>query len=149
MKTKNDLPAVSSLDIEKALKNEGVETIELLKAQGFTRMLNKPVEKDKLVTHHIAKDMKYLPISFMEMALDELFFGQWSTTDFHYTLITNEVVGDITLIVEHPTTKREIRRIGADAVQIMVDSPPIEMKYKDGDSRQVSASKKQKEISGH
>lgn len=89
--------------------------------QDFTRKLNAepdPREFDK------TPDGKanYLPISFVEMTLDELFLGQWSTENFKWSAITNEVQGSIDLVVVHPMTGRELRRTGAGSIVITVDS---------------------------
>jgi len=65
-----------------------------------------------------------LPISHVEMTLDELFFGLWSTENFKATIIANEVVGSLELVVTHPVTGTELRRIGAGAIQITVDRVP-------------------------
>src|SRR5690349_9316717 len=65
-----------------------------------------------------------LPISHVEMTLDELFFGLWSTENFTTTIIANEVVGSLDLVVTHPVTGNQIRRTGAAAIQITVDRVP-------------------------
>jgi hypothetical protein len=97
-----------------------IEKLKLL-MQDFTRKLNAepdPREFDK------TPDGKanYLPISFVEMTLDELFLGQWSTENFKWSAITNEVQGSLDLVVWHPVTSREIRRVGAGSIVITVDS---------------------------
>lgn len=97
--------------------------------QDFTRRLNAepdPREFDK------TPDGKanYLPISFVEMTLDELFLGQWSTENFKWSAITNEVQGSLELVVWHPVTNREIRRTGAGSIVITVDSLTDDAKNK-------------------
>jgi hypothetical protein len=64
---------------------------------------------------------KTVLISHVEMTLDELFFGQWSTRNFTSKLIANEVCGELELCCLHPVTGREIIRTGSAAIQIMVD----------------------------
>ena len=97
--------------------------------QNFLSITNGDVEKEKLQEHPIVKDVFYLPISHMEMALDEVFFGQWSTQNFHWQVVANEISGSLELSVFHPLTKVWITRVGAGAVQIMVDAiPDIEKK---------------------
>lgn len=64
----------------------------------------------------------YLPISHLETKLDELFFGQWTTRNFKYQQICNELIGDLELVVRHPITGEEIIRSGAGSVVIMQDS---------------------------
>lgn len=65
-----------------------------------------------------------LPISHVEMTLDELYFGLWSTENFKATIIANEVVGSLELVVTHPVTGTQLRRTGAAAIQITVDRVP-------------------------
>lgn len=65
-----------------------------------------------------------LPISHVEMTLDELYFGLWSTENFKASVIANEVVGSLDLVVTHPVTGTQLRRCGAAAIQITVDRVP-------------------------
>lgn len=62
-----------------------------------------------------------LPISFVEMTLDELYLGLWETSDPSYQQIFNEVVGCVVLTVWHPVTGKPIRRTGFASVVIMQD----------------------------
>lgn len=97
--------------------------------QDFARRLNNepdPREFDKTPDGRA----NYLPISFVEMTLDELFLGQWSTENFKWSAITNEVQGSLELIVIHPVTGMQIRRTGAGSIVITVDSITTEEKDK-------------------
>jgi hypothetical protein len=69
-----------------------------------------------------------LVISHVEMTLDELFFGQWKTENFQWSAISNEVQASIELVVVHPVTGFEIRRVGTASVIIMVDKVPDDIK---------------------
>jgi hypothetical protein len=69
-----------------------------------------------------------LVISHIEMTLDELFFGQWSTESFQWSAIANEVQGCLELVVTHPITGDKIRRLGCASVIIMVDRLPESLK---------------------
>lgn len=100
----------------------------LIKVQKFSTLLNKPVEKNKLQSYNGAS---YLPISFMEMTLDELFFGQWETKNFKWERMFNEIVGSIELEVLHPITGRTITRIGTAAIQIMQDAGKTVAEFND------------------
>ena len=71
----------------------------------------------KFVTNFQDK-FNYLPISHMETLLDEYFFGHWSTTNFKYQQMINEIIGDIELVLTHPITGETIIRSGAASVQI-------------------------------
>lgn len=108
------------------------ERLRLL-LQDFQSKLNKepdPREFDK--TSDGRAD--YLPISFVEMTLDELFLGLWSTENFKWSAITNEVQGSLELVVMHPITRTQIRRVGAGSIVIMVDS--LSQEEKDRMSKQ-------------
>jgi len=65
-----------------------------------------------------------LVISYVENRLDELYSGLWSTTNFNFQIIANELAGRITLRVFHPECGVWIEREGTAAVQIMVDRCP-------------------------
>lgn len=68
--------------------------------------------------YEINVEYKYLPISFLEMKLDEIFGGLWKTSNFQYTYIANELVGSIELEFWHPVAQTWLNRIGAGSVQI-------------------------------
>lgn len=88
--------------------------------QNFTQRLNAepdPREFDKTADG----TAQTLPISFVEMTLDELFLGQWELSDVHTQQIFNEVVGTGILTVWHPITQRPIKRAGFGAVVITQD----------------------------
>jgi hypothetical protein len=69
-----------------------------------------------------------LVISHIEMTLDELFFGQWTTEKFQWSHIANEVQASLELVVTHPVSGQQIRRIGTASVVIMVDRVPDDIK---------------------
>lgn len=88
--------------------------------QDFTRKLNAepdPREFEKTPDNRAS----FLPVSFVEMTLDELYLGQWELSDCTYQQIFNEVVGTGILTVWHPITQRPIRRAGFGAVVITQD----------------------------
>ncbi len=95
-----------------------MDKTQLKKLQDFQALLNREPNPDELKINEAANNTKYLPISFLEMTLDELFFGLWSLTDFQYTVIGNEVTGKITLSYIHPINGVEIKRVGAAATMI-------------------------------
>ena len=131
--TQQTLPALRGKMTEKSLQK--VSDMEEQQAfwarlQRFMEIVNADVEAEKLQEHPIVKDCKYLPISHMEMALDEVFFGQWSTGEFKWQVVSNEVIGSLELLVFHPLTKNWLKRVGAASIQIMVDSIPEAEKRK-------------------
>jgi len=69
-----------------------------------------------------ANDAEYLPISFIEMTLDEIFFGLWQTKNFKTEGIANEIVGSIEVWYFHPVAKTWLCRVGAGAVQVQMKS---------------------------
>lgn len=94
-----------------------------LKLQDFLKRLNRdpdPAELDKTPDGKA----KVLPISFIEMTLDEIFLGMWSTENFTSKVVLNEVCGELELVVIHPVTGTAIRRTGAASIIIQVDKAP-------------------------
>lgn len=100
---------------------------ELLKIQKFVSSLNysDPTSGVEPTPDNKAKT---LSISHVEMTLDEYFFGLWSTENFKWSVIQNEVVGSLDLIVVHPMNGMFIRRTGAASIVIQVDKVPDEIK---------------------
>ena len=130
-KTSTTLPELRGKMTEKALqKSDEMEKQQAFwsRLQKFMEIVNGNVENEKLQEHPIVKDCKYLPISHMEMALDEVFFGHWSTENFKWQVVSNEIIGSIDLVVLNPLSKEWLRRTGATAIQIMVDSIPEQQK---------------------
>lgn len=143
MENENTLPALQKQVDSEIVKASKEDNIYFVKMQGFSRLLNKPVEGEKLEEHPIAKGVKYLPISFIEMALDTLYFGLWEAYDYKSKLIINEMEGIITLRVFHPVAKVWLRRAGVAAKAIMTDSVPDELKFQNGDSYKIKDEKRQ------
>ena len=99
------------------------EKIKLL-CQDFQRRLNlepNPAEFDKTPDGKA----QTLPISFVEMTLDEMFLGQWELSEVNYSQIFNEVVGTGILTVWHPVTNRPIKRAGFASVVITQDKDAL------------------------
>lgn len=120
------LPAIRKL-IEKEIlsKKDDIEHNKwLVQMQKFATILNTDVEETNLEQHPVAKKARYLPISFMEMSLDMLFFGLWETVNFKWLVVANEITASIELRVFHPYAKIWITRTGAMATAIMTDSIP-------------------------
>lgn len=96
------------------------EKLKLL-TQDFQRRLNaEPDPREFELTPD--KKARTLPISFVDMTLDELFLGQWEMSEPHYTQIFNEVVGTAVLTVWHPINGRPLKRIGWASVVITQDA---------------------------
>ena len=119
-----------STELAQTKKNEVVQkqtADELLRIQKFASSLNHsdPISGVEPTPDNKAKT---LTISHVEMTLDEYFFGLWSTENFKWSVIQNEVVGSLDLIVVHPMNGMFIRRTGAASIIIQVDKVPEEIK---------------------
>lgn len=101
----------------------------LVQIENFQTRLNTPPKANEVFKTPDGK-ADDLPISYVEMTLDELFFGQWSIKNFQSKVIANEVIGELELEVLHPVTKMTITRTGAAAIQIMVDKAPDNLQGK-------------------
>jgi hypothetical protein len=62
-----------------------------------------------------------LPISFVQMTLDEIYLGLWETSEPSYQQIFNEVVATVCLTVTNPVTGKPQRRTGWASVIITQD----------------------------
>ena len=93
-----------------------------VKIQNFQTMLHKDPPKEEVRLNKQANNSLYVPISFLEMKLDEMFFSLWSTKNFQTKTVVNEEVGSIELWYFHPVAKTWLCRIGAGAVMIMQKS---------------------------
>lgn len=112
-----------------------------LELQDFLKRLNRdpdPAELDKTPDGKA----KTLPISFVEMTLDEIFLGQWSTEHFTTRQMLNEVCGELELVVIHPVTGMEMRRVGAASIIIQVDKSPDDLTGQARNEWQLSPSNK-------
>jgi hypothetical protein len=101
-----------------AAQDNSSSTSEKLALERFQGFLNKPPKLEEVRTNKHAGNTLYLPISYIEMTLDEVFFGLWQTKDFRWQVAGNEVIGSITLQVFHPVAKVWIERTGASATMI-------------------------------
>lgn len=95
---------------------------DLPKLEAFVGELQKNPPKNEVLINKMANNSKYLPISFVQMKLDEYFGGLWETRNFETKTVANEIVGSIELRVFHPVAKEWITRIGAAAVMIQFKS---------------------------
>lgn len=97
-----------------------MENASKTQLQDFLKRLNQEPDVAELDKTPDGK-AQTLPISFIEMTLDEIFLGQWETTEPTYQQVFNEVVGSLVLTVWHPVTNRPIRRVGFASVVITQD----------------------------
>jgi hypothetical protein len=92
------------------------------KLQTYTGILHAAPDPTAIKEHPYVKGHYYLPISYLEMNLDECFFGQWKTENFRYSNIANEIVGVIDLWFYHPITAVWLCRTGAAGTQIRYET---------------------------
>ena len=101
------------------LAKTGQTNAELMsKVEGFVGMLNKKPSDSDVRQNKFSNNTKYLPISHVQMTLDELFFGLWSTKNFKHSIVANEIVGAIELEVYHPVAGVWLTRTGAASSMI-------------------------------
>lgn len=108
--------------LEALQQKEIIDNEVRLRAQNFLRLLHKNPDSNDIRINSFANNSKYLPISFLEMNLDEMFFGAWQTTNFQYKVVANEIIGSIELSYLHPTLNIWITRIGAGSVMIQYEA---------------------------
>lgn len=116
-------------------------TDKLIQLQDFLAKLNREPEQSELDRTPDGK-AKTLPISFVEMTLDELFLGHWGTENFTSKVVANEVVGEIELWVIHPITGVRISRSGAAGIIIQVDKAPDDIQGKERNQWALDVSNK-------
>lgn len=95
-----------------------------IQLQEFTKRLNAEPDPKEFEKTPDGK-ANTLPISFVEMTLDEIFLGQWEVFDIHYSQIFNEVVGTGILGLWHPITGRQLKRAGFGSVVITQDKDAL------------------------
>ena len=100
---------------------------KLKSAEDFMKKLNEEPPDNELRATPDGR-ARTLPISFVQMKLDEIYIGQWGTTELRLMQVGNEIVGNLILWVIHPITGLKIERPGTAAIQITVDAVPEEIK---------------------
>ena len=120
--------------MELAKSNTSEKREIIISIEKFTKKLNSNPNSNELSSRKVAggKQYFYLPISFLEMELDELFFGAWKTHSFKTSVIANEVVGSLVLEFYHPVLGAWITRVGAAGVAIQQHkgATPLEIEKK-------------------
>lgn len=121
-----ELQTVNSQLAEGTAENEALKQFRIA-AQKFVSALNSAPKQESIGATADGR-ASTVNISHIEMTLDEYYFGLWSTENFKWSVIGNEVVGSIDLIVTHPVTGKDLRRTGAGSIVIMVDKVPDSLK---------------------
>lgn len=94
------------------------ETPIIVALEEFNKKLHEAPPKAEIQVNQHANNSRYIPISFLEMKLDEMFYGLWQTKNFRTQTVANEITGIIELEYFHPIAKHWITRTGAGAVMI-------------------------------
>lgn len=99
--------------------------------EDFLKNLNSAPEKvDK------AQGYDTVPISSLEMELDQTYLGLWQTDNFRFQIVANEIVGVLDLHVFDPNIKTWLTRSGSASVMIRqksgADITDISAKIKNG-----------------
>lgn len=103
--------------------------------EAFTAIMNSDPPKNSIKKTPDGKaDM--IPISFVEVKLDEVYLRQWGTRNVRTQQCGNEMLINLDLWVIDPQTGREITRAGFASVQIPVDAVPDRLKWRDGETEQ-------------
>jgi len=82
----------------------------------YVKKLHEEPPTNEVRQNAASNNTKYIPISFLEMKLDEVFDGCWSTRNFQTKIIANEICGELELEVFNLKLGIKITRIGAAAV---------------------------------
>lgn len=82
------------------------------------QVLNRPVPQNDIRVNKMANNANYIPISFVETKLDEVFFGLWSIENFQTKVVANEIMGSLDLKVFHPIAQVWLTRVGVASVVI-------------------------------
>lgn len=90
--------------------------------EAFTKKLHEAPPAPELKKNKFANNALYLPISFIQTKLDEVYAGLWNWEFKGYSVIANEVVGHGLLEVFHPSAGVWLRRSGTAAAMIQMVS---------------------------
>ena len=104
--------------MEEVIKYGSDRNAAIEKLQMF---LNREPKADTVKINSMANNSKYLPIAEVERTLDEVYSGLWSTVNFRWEVVANEIVGSIDLKVINPANGFELVRTGVASVMIQIE----------------------------
>lgn len=91
--------------------------------ENFNSLLNKKPKPGRVKTNQYANNAKYIPVSDVEMDMDKLFFGQWSSEMVGQPqILGNSVVVTLEVTFLHPVTGNWLKRVGTGAQDVQTDS---------------------------
>lgn len=80
--------------------------------------LNQKPQSTDIQTNAQANNSKYIGIGTIESELDYIYNGLWSTENFRWQVVANEIIGSIDLKVFHPAAMAWITRTGVGSAMI-------------------------------
>lgn len=98
------------------------QTDDRISIERFQKFLNSAPDNGSVFQNKHQGNKEYIPISHIQMLLDEAFLGLWTTENFRFQLVANEMAGSIDLKVFHPIAKCWITRTGNAATMIRQSS---------------------------
>ena len=104
--------------MEEVIKYGSDRNAAIEKLQMF---LNREPKADTVKINSMANNSKYLPIAEVARTLDEVYSGLWSTVNFRWEVVANEIVGSIDLKVINPANGFELVRTGCASVMIQIE----------------------------
>lgn len=124
----NESPKLSALFGE--LKESKTMRDRWAKLEAFQAMMNQ-APPDAAIESTPDGQARTMVISHVENALDMFFLGQWSTNDFTFKVVGNELAGQLVLAVTHPITGTVRTLVGVAAQAIMMDKAPDNLNGQD------------------
>jgi hypothetical protein len=83
-----------------------------------TGNLNQKPLSTEIKTNQQANNSKYIGIGTIESELDYLYNGLWSTENFRWQVVANEIIGSLDLKVFHPVAMIWLTRTGSASTMI-------------------------------
>lgn len=104
----------------KIVKSNGTPSLKLIEPELKKHIgnLNQAPSSSDIKINDQAKNSKYLTIGTIESEMDFIYNGLWSTENFRWQVVANEVIGSIDLKVFHPVTGSWITRTGCASTMI-------------------------------
>ena len=90
--------------------------------EAFLKVVNIAPRKREIAVNKMAGNSRYLPVSFVQMKLDEFFFGLWSWEVVDVKVVANEILVWGNLKVYHPKAQVWLNRSGTGATMIQMKS---------------------------
>lgn len=86
-----------------------------------TGNLNQKPQSNDVKINERANNSKFLTIGTIEAELDYIYNGLWSTENFRWQVVANEIIGSIDLKVFHPIAMVWLTRTGSASAMIQMN----------------------------